>query len=63
MMDSDPLRILESFEKALFSGDDIGRFFADDAVYEVTGSPMHPTTSLWCAPAVWRRSRTDGSRA
>jgi len=38
-MDSDPLSVLENFEKALFSGEDIGRYFSDDAVYEVTGSP------------------------
>jgi len=38
-MDSDPLDVLERFEKALFAGDDIGRFLADDVVYEVSGSP------------------------
>ena len=38
-MSSDPLAVLEAFETALFAGDDIRPYFAEHAVYEVTGRP------------------------
>ena len=38
-MADDPVEVLEAFERALFSGEDIAPFFADDAEYVVAGSP------------------------
>jgi ketosteroid isomerase-like protein len=38
-MSSDALAVLEAFETALFAGDDLRPFFAEDAVYEVTAQP------------------------
>jgi ketosteroid isomerase-like protein len=38
-MSADALAVLETFETALFAGEDIRPFFAEDAAYEVTGTP------------------------
>jgi hypothetical protein len=39
IMGSDALTVLEAFEKALFAGEDIRPFFAEDAVCESSGQP------------------------
>jgi ketosteroid isomerase-like protein len=38
-MGSDPVEVLEAFEAALFAGEDVRPYFAEHAVYTVTGEP------------------------